>query len=173
MQSPFVFRVRPLLIAAAVVVAIAFPDFNAFGEEDKSVRPSAPAWQLAALGGERVKSSDFDGKVVILNFWATWCVPCREEIPGLVELHQQYGDDGVIIVGASVDRGGVDLVKRFVERFKINYPIVIADEKVLRDFGNVEAVPTTFLIDRNGRVAGKHVGFAEKETLEREIKSLL
>lgn len=173
MQSPFVFRVRPLLIAAAVVVAIAFPDFNAFGEEDKSVRPSAPAWQLAALGGERVKSSDFDGKVVILNFWATWCVPCREEIPGLVELQKQYGDKGVVVVGLSLDQGGPELVRRFVERFKINYPVVMADEKIVKDFGSVEAVPTTFIIDREGRIAGKHIGFAEKAVFEREIKSLL
>ncbi len=144
----------------------------AVAAEEKSL-PAAPAWQLLDLDGKTIKDADFKGKIVVLNFWATWCVPCREEIPSLIELHQQYGDDGVIIVGASVDRGGVDLVKRFVERFKINYPIVIADEKMMRDFGNVEAVPTTFLIDRNGRVAGKHVGFAEKETLEREIKSLL
>ena len=144
----------------------------AVAAEEKSL-PAAPAWQLLDLDGKTIKDADFKGKIVVLNFWATWCVPCREEIPSLIELHQQYGDDGVIIVGASVDRGGVDLVKRFVERFKVNYPIVIADEKMMRDFGNVEAVPTTFLIDRNGRVAGKHVGFAEKETLEREIKSLL
>ncbi len=144
----------------------------AVAAEEKSL-PAAPAWQLLDLDGKTIKAADFKGKIVVLNFWATWCVPCREEIPSLIELHQQYGDDGVIIVGASVDRGGVDLVKRFVERFKVNYPVVIADEKMMRDFGNVEAVPTTFLIDRNGRVAGKHVGFAEKETLEREIKSLL
>jgi len=173
MQSPFVFRVRPLLIAAAVIVAIAFPGFNAFGEEDKSVRPSTPPWQLAALGGERVKSSDFDGKVVILNFWATWCVPCREEIPGLVELQKQYGDKGVVVVGLSLDQGGPELVKRFVERFKINYPVVMADEKIVKEFGSVEAVPTTFIIDREGRIAGKHIGFAEKAVFEREIKSLL
>ncbi len=166
MNCRLIFRVSLLLVFAA---AACLP---AVAAEEKSL-PAAPAWQLLDLDGKTIKDADFKGKIVVLNFWATWCVPCREEIPSLIELHQQYGDDGVIIVGASVDRGGVDLVKRFVQRFKINYPIVIADEKMMRDFGNVEAVPTTFLIDRNGRVAGKHVGFAEKETLEREIKSLL
>ena len=166
MNCHLIFRVSLLLVFAA---AACLP---AVAAEEKSL-PAAPAWQLLDLDGKTIKDADFKGKIVVLNFWATWCVPCREEIPSLIALHQQYGDDGVIIVGASVDRGGVDLVKRFVERFKINYPIVIADEKMMRDFGNVEAVPTTFLIDRNGRVAGKHVGFAEKETLEREIKSLL
>ena len=164
MNCHFIFR-APLLVLAA---AACFPVVAA----EEALSP-APAWQLLDLEGKTVKGADFKGKIVVLNFWATWCVPCREEIPSLVELHQQYGDDGVIIVGASVDQGGLDLVKRFVERFKMNYPVVIADEKMMRAFGNVEAVPTTFLIDRNGRVAGKHIGFAEKETLEREIKSLL
>lgn len=166
MNCHLIFRVSLLLVSAAAAF------LPAVAAEEKSL-PAAPAWQLVDLEGKTVKGADFKGKIVVLNFWATWCVPCREEIPSLIELHQQYGVDGVIIVGASVDRGGVDLVKRFVERFKVNYPVVIADEKMMRDFGNVEAVPTTFLIDRNGRVAGKHVGFAEKETLEREIKSLL
>jgi peroxiredoxin len=100
-------------------------------------------------------------------------VPCREEIPGLVELQKQYGDKGVVVVGLSLDQGGPELVKRFVERFKINYPVVMADEKIVKEFGSVEAVPTTFIIDREGRIAGKHIGFAEKAVFEREIKSLL
>lgn len=169
MKSRFTSRISSLLLVAAVVL---FSSLGAFGEEGR-ITPSTPAWQRLALDGKMVSSSDFKGKVVILNFWATWCVPCREEIPGLVELQKQYGEKDLVVVGVSVDEGGRELVKRFVERLKIDYPVVIADEKMMRDFGSVEAVPTTFIMNRKGDIAGKHIGFTDRATLEKEIKPLL
>jgi thiol-disulfide isomerase/thioredoxin len=133
----------------------------------------APPWELNDTDGKPVKSSDFAGKVVILDFWATWCPPCKAEIPGFVELQQRYGDKGLVIVGVSLDEQGPAVVKPFIQQFRVNYPIVMGDEKIVQDFGGVTAIPTTFIIDKAGNIVKKHVGFAPKENFEKEITSLL
>ncbi|MBM3839549.1 MAG: TlpA family protein disulfide reductase [Verrucomicrobia bacterium] len=128
---------------------------------------------LKDVDGKPVKSSDFAGKVVILDFWATWCGPCRQEIPGFVELQKQYGKEGLVIVGVSLDDQGPKIVKPFMKKYEINYPIVMDDGKTADLFGGVEAIPTTFVIDREGKIAHKHVGYAPKNQFEKEIKALL
>jgi thiol-disulfide isomerase/thioredoxin len=133
----------------------------------------APAWDLSDTDGKPVKSSDFAGKVVILDFWATWCPPCKAEIPGFVELQEKYRDKGLVIVGVSLDEQGPAVVKPFMEQFRVNYPIVMGNEKILQDFGGVTAIPTTFIIDKAGNIVKKHVGFAPKENFEKEITPLL
>lgn len=133
----------------------------------------APAWRLQDINGKAVSSDDFKGKVVVLDFWATWCGPCRMEIPGYTELMKKYGKDGFTIVGVSVDQGGPDVVKEFVQKNGVNYPMVMADEKIVADFGGVEAIPTTFLIDRTGQIRDRKVGAEETAEYERKIKSLL
>ena len=134
---------------------------------------AAPEWQLKDLDGNPVKLSDFKGKVVILNFWATWCPPCRREIPTFVSLQKQYADKGLVIIGVSLDEKGPDVVKPFVAKMGINYPVVMGDPKIAADYGGIAVVPTTFLIDRNGKVAAEHEGDADRATLEGEIKPLL
>ena len=133
----------------------------------------APAWELSDTDGKPVKSSDFAGKVVILDFWATWCPPCKAEIPGFVELQEKYGDKGLVIVGVSLDEQGPAVVKPFMQQFRVNYPIVMGDEKIAQDFGGVTAIPTTFIIDKTGNIVKKHVGFTPKENFEKEITPLL
>jgi thiol-disulfide isomerase/thioredoxin len=134
---------------------------------------TAPNWELKDLDGRTVRSSDFKGKVVVLDFWATWCGPCRAEIPGLVALQKEYAPEGLVIVGASVDEGGASTVKQFTEKLSVNYPVVLADEKVQQAFGDIEAIPTTFIIDRTGRIVKKDFGFTGKDEFEQEIKPLL
>jgi peroxiredoxin len=136
-------------------------------------RQIAPAWELKDVEGKTEKSEEFKGKVVLLDFWATWCGPCRQEIPGFVELQQTYSAQGLVIIGASLDEEGASVIKPFMEKMKINYPIVLADAKVQKDFGGIQAIPTTFLIDRTGRIAAKHVGFESKAAFERAIAVLL
>ncbi len=139
----------------------------------ESERPSAPEWTLTDVNGATVQSSDFKGKVVLLDFWATWCPPCRDEIPAFVELQEEYGDEGLVVVGVSLDEGGPAVVKRFMKRFKMNYPVVMGNQKIANDFGGIRGIPTTFVLDREGRIVSKHVGFAEKAVFEREVKALL
>lgn len=165
-----------ILLAVAAIGAVAFlADREEAAGSDEAVNPPkpAPVWELKDLAGNTIKSVDLKGKVVILDFWATWCPPCRAEIPGFIELQKKYQGKQVVIIGFSVDEGGVDTVKSFGEKQRINYPIVMADEKTQKAFGDIEAIPTTFVIDTEGRIVDKHVGFTEKAEFEKEIAPLL
>ncbi len=133
----------------------------------------APKWTLKDLNGAVVSSEQFKGKVVVVDFWATWCPPCREEIPGYIELADKYAKDGLVIVGVSLDQAGVDVVKAFAARSKITYPLVMGDDAAVTAFGGVEALPTTFLIDRDGQVRDRKVGMVEKEDYEKRILAVL
>ncbi|MBA4149041.1 MAG: TlpA family protein disulfide reductase [Verrucomicrobia bacterium] len=162
---------RFVLLAAAVAAVSLVASIN----KGHSVQDAetAPAWTATGIDGKAVSSSDFAGKVVILTFWATWCPPCRAEIPGFIDLQKQHAKEGLVIVGASVDQGGTDAVEPFVEKTAINYPVVLASEEMQEAFGGIEGIPATFIIDRAGKIVSKHVGFVEKKQLEKEIKPLL
>lgn len=133
----------------------------------------APSWQLQDLNGKTISSEDLKGKVVVVDFWATWCGPCRMEIPGYVEMVKKYGKDGFTVVGVSVDQAGPEVVKQFVQRVGVNYPVVMADEKVAMAFGGVEVLPTTFLIDRTGQIRDRKLGAEETAEYEKKVMSLL
>ncbi len=141
---------------------------------DAAAAKPAPAWTLTGLDGKPVSSEALKGKVVVVDFWATWCGPCVAEIPGYVELSQTYADQGLVIVGVSVDQGPAAQVKKFVQAKKMTYPVgIVEDDKMMTDFGGVEAIPTTFIIDREGRIRFKKVGAMEKEEFETLLKPLL
>ncbi|MES2695128.1 MAG: TlpA disulfide reductase family protein [Verrucomicrobiota bacterium] len=134
---------------------------------------AAPKWSLKDVDGKTVTSDDLKGKVVVVDFWATWCPPCRMEIPGYVELQKKYGKDGFVIVGASMDEGGPEAVKSFATSKGINYMMVMADEAVVAAFGGIEGLPTTFLIDRNGQIRDRKIGFEDHETYEKKVEAVL
>ena len=131
-----------------------------------------PAFTILSLDGQTISPAHLDGKVVLLNFWATWCPPCREEIPDLIELQDKYGGR-LQIIGLSVDTGSQETVKRFVQERKINYPVAIASPELEAKFGGVMGLPTSFLVDTEGRVVQKHVGLHEPILYDREIRVLL
>jgi thiol-disulfide isomerase/thioredoxin len=131
----------------------------------------APPFLLRDLNGKIVSIADGKGKVMILNFWATWCPPCREEIPEFVKLQAAYKDK-LLIVGASEDDDGPQKVQQFAQRFGMNYPIVMATKELIDNYGGVPALPTSFLIDPQGRVVQKHTGLYEYEVYEREVRAL-
>ena len=139
---------------------------------DIKPRP-APAWELKDVDGKSVHSTNYAGQVVLLTFWATWCPPCKMEIPGLIGLQKKHEKSGFSVVGISLDEAGAKVVKPFVKEYGINYPIAIGDEKVVRDFGGVDAIPKTFLIDRQGTIVAGFLGFTSDAEFEKRIVPLL
>ena len=133
----------------------------------------APAFTLQDLDGKNVSLAGLRGKVVVLDFWATWCPPCVKEIPHFVELHEQYKDKGVEIVGISLDDAGISVVKAFVQKYQIKYPILMTDGRVDKAFGGISGIPTTFVIDSAGNISKKYVGYNSKAVFETDIKALL
>jgi thiol-disulfide isomerase/thioredoxin len=134
----------------------------------------APAWSLKDPDGNTVNSDQFKGKVVVLDFWATWCTPCKAEIPGYIELQRKYGADGLVFVGVAVDQDGAGVVKRFVRQFGVNYPVVlVGDSDIQSAYGDVSVIPTTFIIDREGRIRDRKVGKEPTADYERQILAVL
>jgi cytochrome c biogenesis protein CcmG/thiol:disulfide interchange protein DsbE len=133
----------------------------------------APAFTLQDLNGNSVSLADFRGKVVILDFWATWCPPCIKEIPDFIELYKKYEDKGFAMVGISLDQAGISVVKSFAQKFQINYPILMADGKVDKAYGGITSIPTTFVIDSAGNIRQKYIGYRDKDVFENDIKALL
>jgi peroxiredoxin len=134
--------------------------------------PLAPTFTLTDLNGNKISLADYKGKVVILDFWATWCGPCRIEIPGFVDLQERYRKDGLAVIGVAVD-DGPDAVRQFYKEFKMNYPVAMGTETVTALYGGLPGLPTTFLIGRDGRIYAKHSGAVDPEVFEEEVKELL
>jgi peroxiredoxin len=132
----------------------------------------APDFILPQLDRHDLRLSSYRGKVVLLDFWATWCDPCREEIPHLVELQQKYASSGLQIIGISMD-DSPDPVRPFAEQFHMNYPVVMGTAQTGALYGGILGLPITFLIDRDGRIYAKHIGATSAEVFEKEIKTLL
>ena len=168
------FRVRHLALAAVVVLAACTTQIP----EGKDVRAQAlrhvaPEFSLRGADGAPVSLAAYKGKVVLVNFWATWCGPCKIEIPWFVEFQRTYKDRGFTVVGLSMDEDGWDAVKPYVERRKINYPTVLATEMTRQMYGGVASLPTTFIIDKQGRIAVTHIGLVNKTTYQKAIETLL
>ena len=132
----------------------------------------APDFTLPTPDGRDLQLSSYRGKVVLLDFWATWCDPCREEIPHFVELQQKYGDRGLQIIGVSMD-DSPEPVRPFYQRFHMNYPVVMGTAKTGELYGGILGLPISFLIGRDGRIYTKHIGATEASVFEREITHLI
>ncbi len=123
--------------------------------------------------GRTVSSKDFKNKVILVTFFATWCPPCRQEIPTLIELYKEYGPKGFVVIGLSVDEGGPKVVARLVEQEKINYPVLMADRATARAFGGIAGIPTSFLVNRKGHVVKKYPGYVPHGLLARDVEEIL
>jgi peroxiredoxin len=136
-------------------------------------QPLAPDFTLTALNGQKLSLADYKGKVVLLDFWATWCGPCRIEIPGFIELQNKYRDQGFTVIGISMDEGGPEVVKEFYQDYKMNYPVALGTQTVSELYGGVYGLPTTFVIGRDGRIYSRHPGAEPASVFEDEVKTLL
>ncbi len=135
-------------------------------------RKVASDFTLSDSKGASVKLTDYKGRVVLLDFWATWCEGCKLEIPWYMEFQNKYKESGLSVVGVSMDEDGWKSVKPFLEEKKVNYPVVIGNWDLANLFG-ITALPVTLLIDRNGKIADLHVGMVDKDAFESEIQILL
>jgi peroxiredoxin len=140
---------------------------------EESKRKTAPDFALKDASGKLVRLADYKGQVVLLDFWATWCGPCNTEIPWFTEFQRKYKDRGFAVLGVSLDEDGWKAINPFVAAKKVNYRILLGDDKTGDQYGGLEALPTTFVIDRSGRIAAVHVGLANKKDFEDAIETLL
>jgi cytochrome c biogenesis protein CcmG/thiol:disulfide interchange protein DsbE len=135
-------------------------------------RKMAPDFTLNDASGNPVKLSDFKGKVVVLNFWATWCHGCKTEIPWFIEFQKAYGDHDFAVLGVALDDDGWNSVKPYVKEKNVNYPVVVGSMQICDLFGGSHGLPMTFLIDKSGRIASRHDGVVDREGFKREIEGL-
>lgn len=169
------FRSAAIAGVAAIVGLIACsprqPVRSSVREESK--RKHAPDFALKDAHGQLVHLADYRGKVVLLDFWATWCGPCGEEIPWFTEFQRKYKDRGFAVLGVSMDDDGWKVINPFVALKKINYRVVLGDDQTGDLYGGLEALPTTFVIDRYGRIASVNVGLASRKDFQDAIETLL
>jgi peroxiredoxin len=136
-----------------------------------SLRP-APDFSLTDLSGRNLRLSDYRGKVVVLDFWATWCDPCKQEIPHFIEMQSKYTSQGLQVLGVSMDDDEPP-VREFQQKFKMNYPVALGSPELADQYGGILGLPITFVIDRNGRIAARHVGATDASVIEAEVQKLL
>ena len=163
---------RPLTVLA-VALTLVLSSFSCSSNKSSKEGGGAPDFVLTSLDGQEVRLSQFRGKVVILDFWATWCTPCKLELPHFIELYQEYKDQGLVIIGVSLDKTGVREVASFVNEWKIPYVVVMGTGQVVRDYGGIRGVPTTFVIGRDGKISRKYVGYRKKEVFQEDVTRLL
>ena len=166
--------ISPLIRVLLVTIAASF--LAAPRPVDAAPRPgqTAPDFKVVSTTGQTISQENFRGHVLILDFFATWCQPCRQSIPHLIEMNRKYGKQGLQILGLSVDEDGERAVKTFTDEFRINYLLALAGESTTVDFG-VRSVPIMFLVDRKGKIAEVYRGYTNEmaRSVEQSIKRLL
>lgn len=174
-------RFIPLGLVAAALAIAGFFQFRSPSEHSvraASLKPdkdrrTAPDFALKDADGRTVRLSDYRGKVVLLDFWATWCDPCRYEIPWFMAMERKQKDRGFAVLGVSMDDDGWEAVKPFIAELGVNYRVLVGNDEIAQLYGGVDALPTTFLIDREGKIASVHVGLGNRRDFEDGVEQLL
>lgn len=153
------------LLCAALILGMATVAFGA---------TKMPAFILEDVrdGGD-VNSMAFEGKALFVTFFATWCPPCIQEVPHLIDLQEKYSEEGFSVIGLSVDQGGAKVVRRLIKRKSINYPVAMADARVMQEFGGIYGIPVAFLVNKNGNVVKKYTGYVPRSVLEKDLEKVL
>ena len=168
---------RIVLIVIAILLIASLYEVAIHHTHSSSGRPgtigsAAPGFSLQDLNGKPLTLADYSGKVVLLNFWATWCTPCRGEIPQFVDFQNSLGPQGLQLIGISMDDEAKP-VQEFYQQFKMNYPVAVGNTNLAESYGGVLGLPVTFLIGRNGRIAARYVGATDMPALQQKIQALL
>jgi peroxiredoxin len=145
---------------------------NAQKPRPSAAGAAAPDFTLTGLDGKKLALSDYKGKVVLLDFWATWCTPCREEIPHFIEMQNKYGPQGFQVIGISMDDDAKP-VREYYDKYKLNYPVAVGDDKLAERFGGMLGLPVNFIIDREGRIHKKYLGATNVSVFDEEVSKLL
>ena len=167
-----------VIVMGVLVAGIIFSGYEGNGSpvvtEVSEVASSnkAPDFTLSDMHGNEVSLSDFKGNIVIINFWATWCGPCRFEIPDLIDLQEKYNGD-LVVLGVSLDYDGPSVVPQFAERLGISYPVLYGNGQVAHRYGGVTGIPTTFVIDRDLNVYKRYIGYRPQTVFEKDIQDLI
>ncbi|MFU8818544.1 MAG: TlpA disulfide reductase family protein [Desulfurivibrio sp.] len=162
-------RALGLMLLALLLAGVA-----GCSEKQSTAIDTMPRFSLtSALDESTINSSDFKGKVMVITFFATWCPPCRQEVPTLIALHSKYADRNFSVLGISVDLGDTRVVRNFMSELGINYPVAMSGPDTPKSFGNVFGIPTSFLIDRKGNVVQRYDGYVDITVLERELQAIL
>jgi len=164
-------RIAVVMAAVGLAVAVYYGTHDR-RRDTRSSTSQAPALALVDLGGNKIETSGYAGKVVLINFWAAWCTPCAEEIPQFVALQDKYRAQGLQVIGISMeDRDSA--LRDFYRKYKMNYPVVAGSAKIAEAYGGILGLPTSFLIGRDGHIRAKYPGLADFAKLEQEIIALL
>jgi cytochrome c biogenesis protein CcmG, thiol:disulfide interchange protein DsbE len=156
------------LVAGAYLLPVAQSRF-AFARSSPAARATAPEFSLKTLAGKNIHLSEFQGRVVLVNFFASWCPPCKKEIPGFEKAYTSFKNQGFVVIGIALD----EVPPSFVRRMGITYPLVAADDRVTSDYGNVASVPVSFLIGKDGKVINKVMGIYSEADLKNDVENAL
>ena len=160
-----------IVIAVAVALLVGLRVRHRSGPQQTELRP-APDFSLTDLDGHPLTLTQFRGKVVVLDFWATWCEPCKIEIPHFIEIQNRYGAQGLQVIGISMDDDEKP-VRDFQQQYKVNYPVAVGHAKLAQAYGGILGLPITFVIDREGRMVKRYIGQTQASVFEREVGKLL
>jgi cytochrome c biogenesis protein CcmG/thiol:disulfide interchange protein DsbE len=168
--------IRSVVCATTLAALLMLPGCGQSSDAEAAAKgdlKAAPDFSLEDAGGNKVTLSDLKGQVVLLNFWATWCGPCKIEMPWFIDFQRKYKDQGFTVVAVSLDEEGWDVVRPYAEEMQLNFPVVVGSEELATKFGEMPALPTTFIINKQGEIVDSHMGLVDRSVYEEQIESLL
>lgn len=172
-RDPIILIVVAMVISIMLVFGIQRVHHAGIVPPGKLQGKAAPDFSLVTTTGQTMKLSDFQGKAVLLNFWATWCEPCKVEMPWFVDLQKKYGPQGLQVIGVAMDDASPKDISAFAQKMGVNYPILIGKEEVGAQYGGIEYLPSTFYINRNGKVIEHAFGLVSRSEIEANIERAL
>ncbi len=170
-KSKWIVWLLVFIVSSAVLYLVGSTSAQQPSSTSSTTNVEAPQFALNDIDGHSVSLSNYRGKVVLLDFWASWCPPCKREIPDFISLQNQYAKQGLQIIGIGLDQP--NNIVSFVRQHAINYPVIVGDEAISRLYGGISGIPTTFIIDKQGNIINKFEGFTNRTVFEEEIKKLL